>query len=89
MGFNSAFKGLERNKAIILTFHAFATSSLTRTERETQLCKNTYFQNLCMILHLSLVIIQCLYVAIVNIAIVNIADQQYIYYTAGNGIFSQ
>jgi len=48
---------LKRNKRVILTFHASATSSLTRIERETQLFKNTYFQNLCMILYLSLVII--------------------------------
>jgi len=45
------------NKRIILTFVASATSSLTKIVRETQLFKNTYFQNLCMILHLSFVII--------------------------------
>jgi len=48
---------LKRNKRLILTFHASATSILTRIERETQLFKNKYFQNLRMILHLSLVII--------------------------------
>jgi len=40
---------IKRNKRIIMTYHASATSSLKRIERETQLFKNTYFQNLCMI----------------------------------------